>query len=139
MNPENILQIVIIATGIMVLMATVNSLAHRKMTESFCLAWGLIAVILVVAGIILRPTQWSSYMSPMGLLLVILIGFCVIYVAYFMSIKVSELSRRNQELAIQVSLLKQENQVLDDKLERLAEILEKGEKCEEDEKDPVCD
>ena len=136
MNPGNILQIIIIATGIFIEIVTINSLAHRKMTESFCLAWGLIALILIVAGILLRPTEWSSFISPMGLALVIMVGFCAVYVAYFMSTKVSELSRKNQELAIQVSLLSQENQQLAGQLERLAEIVEEGRKGETVEKDP---
>ena len=138
-NSGNILQIIIIVTGIFLLIVTINSLAHRKMTESFCLAWGLIAFILVLAGLFLRPTEWSSFMSPMGLVLVVMIGFCVVYVAYFMSTKVSELSRRNQELAIQVSLLSQENQRIAEQLEQMVIAVEQEQKCEENEKDPICD
>lgn len=135
----NVLQIIIIATGIFLLVVTINSLAHRKMTESFCLAWGLIAFILVLAGLFLRPTELRSFISPMGLVLVVMIGFCVVYVAYFMSTKVSELSRRNQELAIQVSLLSQENQRIMEELERMVIAVEKEQKCEENEKDSICD
>lgn len=109
------------------------------MTESFCLAWGLIALILILAGLSLRPTEWSRYISPMGLMLVVMIGFCVVYVAYFMSTKVSELSRRNQELAIQVSLLRQENQRIMEQLEQMAIAMEQEQKCEDNEKDSVCD
>ena len=138
-NSGNILQIIIIVTGIFLLIVTINSLAHRKMTESFCLAWGLIAFILVLAGLFLRPTEWSSFMSPMGLVLVVMIGFCVVYVAYFMSTKVSELSRRNQELAIQVSLLSQENQRIAAQLEQMVIAVEQEQKCEENEKDSICD
>lgn len=128
-----VLQSIIVATGIILLIVTINSLAHRKMTESFCLAWGLIALILVLAGFFLRPTEWSRYISPMGLIMVVMIGFCVVYVAYFMSTKVSELSRKNQELAIQVSLLRQENQLVMQQLEQLTIAAEKEQACEENE------
>lgn len=138
-NSANVLQIIIIATGIFLLIVTINSLAHRKMTESFCLAWGLIALILVMAGFLLRPTEWIRYMSPMGLMLVVMIGFCVVYVAYFMSIKISELSRRNQELAIQVSLLRQDNQRIAEELEQMTMTVEQEQKCEGNEKDSICD
>lgn len=137
-HPGNVLQIIIISTGILLQVVTINSLAHRKMTESFCLAWGLIGFILVLAGFFLRPTEWIHYISPMGLVFVVMIGFCVVYVAYFMSIKVSELSRRNQELAIQVSLLNQENQHILEQLEQLREAAEKAKQCEENEEDSVC-
>lgn len=138
-NSANVLQIIIITTGIFLLIVTINSLAHRKMTESFCLAWGLIALILVLAGLLLRPTEWIRYMSPMGLMLVVMIGFCVVYVAYFMSTKISELSRRNQELAIQVSLLCQENQQIIEELELVKMAAEQEQKCEGNEKDSICD
>ena len=138
-NSVNVLQIIIIVTGIFLQIVTINSLAHRKMTESFCLAWGLIGLILVLSGLFLRPTEWSSFISPMGLMLVVMIGFCVVYVAYFMSTKVSELSRRNQELAIQVSLLRQENQQIMEQLGQMMVAAENERKCEENEKDSLCD
>ena len=135
----NVLQIIIVATGITLLIVTINSLAHRKMTESFCLAWGLIALILVLAGFFLRPTEWSRYISLMGLVLVVMIGFCVVYVAYFMSTKVSELSRKNQELAILVSLLRQENQLVMEQLEQLTNAVEKEQAREGNEENSDCD
>ena len=112
-----------VVTGLFLLVITTTSLARRKMTESFCLAWGLISLILILAGIILRPAGWSRYLSNMGMVLALMIGFAIIYVAYFLSAKVSELSRKNQELAIQVSLLNQENERV---LERLEELTGKG-------------
>lgn len=122
MQSGSVLQIIMILTGIFLLCSTVTSLARRRMTESFCLAWGLISVIIVVAGICLRPLEWSHYVSTIGLVLIILIGFCVIYVAYFLSAKVSELSRKNQELAMQVSLLNQENERILQRLEQLTDM-----------------
>lgn len=122
MHSGNILQIIMIMTGVFLLIVTTTSLARRRMTESFCLAWGLISGILVVAGIFLRPSEWNHYISTMGMVLVVLIGFCIIYVAYFMSAKVSELSRKNQELAMQVSLLNQENERILERLEQLVDV-----------------
>lgn len=119
MQSGNILQIIMIATGLLLFVVTMNSLARRRMTESFSLAWGLISLILILAGLFLRPSGWSRYLSTMGMVLVVMIGFCVIYVAYFMSVKLSELSRKNQELAIQVSLLNQENERMLARLEEL--------------------
>lgn len=125
MKPGTILQIIMVATGVCLFFITTNSLAKRKMTESFCLAWGLISVVLVLAGLFLRPAGWSRYLSNMGMLLVLMIGYSVLYVAYFLSSKVSELARKNQELAMQVSLLNQENRRIMKQLEQLTR-----EKCE---------
>lgn len=119
MRAGTILQIIMVVTGVGLFFIITNSLAKRKMTESFCLAWGLISVVLILAGIFLRPTGWSYYLSNMGMLLVLMIGYSVIYIAYFLSSKVSELVRKNQELAMQVSLLNQENQHIMKQLEQL--------------------
>lgn len=122
MSQGNILQIIIIITGIFLLCVTTTSLARRKMTESFCITWGLISVMIILAGILLRPVGWSKYVSTLGMILVLIVIFCVIYVAYFLSAKVSELSRKNQELAIQVSLLNQENERILERIEELTGV-----------------
>ncbi len=121
MEPGMILQIIMIVVGIFLLGAVVSSLARRKMTESFCLAWGLVAIIIILAGILLRPAEWNRYISGMGMVLLLMIGFCIVYGAYFMSTKVSELMRKNMELSIQVSLLKHETEEFSKQLKELAE------------------
>lgn len=110
MEPGNLLRIIIILSGGILLCVTLFSLAKRRMTETFCLAWGFVSVIIVLAGILLRPTEWVRYISGMGMILVGIVAFCVVYGAYFISIRVSDLTRRNLELAMQVSLLREENE-----------------------------
>lgn len=121
MEVGNILRIIIIITGVVLLCITVSSLAKRRMTEPFCLTWGLISIIIILAGVLLRPMILNRYISTTGMALVLLLGFCAIYGAYIMSARVSELMRRNLELAMQVSLLNQENEVIKKRLEELAE------------------
>ena len=121
MEVGNILRIIIIITGVVLLGITVSSLAKRRMTEPFCLTWGLISIIIILAGILLRPVILNRYISTTGMALVLLLGFCAIYGAYFMSARVSELMRRDLELAMQVSLLNQEKKMIKKRLEELAE------------------
>lgn len=109
MEPAIVLKVIFFVTGVFMLSITVSSLAKRKMNESFCLAWGIISVAIIVSGVVLNPTQWNHYVSGTGLALILIIFFSVLYAAYFVSLKISELSREKQELAIQVSLLKEEN------------------------------
>lgn len=115
-----ILRIIMIVAGFALLGLSLSSLAKRRMTEPFCLTWGLISVLIILAGILLRPAEWNKYISPTGMLLVLLLGFCLVYGAYFISARVSELMRKNQELAIQVSLLTQENEEIWKQLEKLS-------------------
>ncbi len=115
-----ILRGVIIIVGILLFWLTVLSLAKRKMTETFCLIWGGVSVVVILAGILLRPVLLQNYISTTGMVLVSLVAFCFICGAYFISTMISELTRKNQELAIQVSLLKREN-------EKILGIIEKWE------------
>lgn len=119
----DILRLIIALTGVGIFAATLSSLARRKMTESFCLTWGLMAIIMILGGLFLRPYGIADLISPAGLLMIVIIGFCVIFGAFYITGKVSELTRKNQELAIQVSLINQENQNMLEQLEELQKIL----------------
>lgn len=119
-----VLQIIMIVLGGTLLCETITSLAQRKMTESFCLTWELISVIIILAGCLLRPSGIAEYISVTGLLLVIMIGFCIVFGAHFMSRVVSDLMRKNNELAIQVSLLNQEREEILEQLEDLKKKVE---------------
>lgn len=110
MNSGDVLRYVMIIAGILLMSVTVVSLAKRKMTEPFCLAWGFFSVLILLGGILLRPTGLSNYISTTGLILVILIGALLIAALYFVSRQISDLARKNQELTMQVSLLNQENE-----------------------------
>lgn len=105
-----IIKLVLILTGIVMLCITIGSLAKRKMNESFCLAWFVVSVSVILAGCLVHPVHLMEYISVAGLILLLIIFYGVLYAAYFVSLWISELSRKNQELAIQVSLLNQENE-----------------------------
>lgn len=124
METGDLLRIIVCCAGVVLLGITLSSLAKRRMTEPFCLTWGIISVVLILAGILLRPTLWNSLISFTGMLLVLLLGFSVIYIAFFVSTMVSELMRKNQELAMQVSLLNWEKDQLWKKLEELSKQTE---------------
>lgn len=124
MKTGDLLRVIICCGGVVLLGITMSSLAKRRMTESFCLAWGIISVALILAGILLRPTMWNRYISITGMFLVLLFGFAVIYIAFFLSTRVSELMRKNQELAMQMSLLNWEKDELWKKVEELSGQME---------------
>lgn len=124
MEPGLMLQIIMILTGVFLLCRTISSLARRRMTEPFCLSWGLISITIILAGFLLRPAGWNQYISYTGLVLLLLLLFAALYGAYFISCRVSELMRKSNELAIQVSLLNEEREELKKKTEELAKKLE---------------
>lgn len=119
MEVGDILRICFIAVGIILFSVTLTSLAKRKMTETFCLIWGGVSLLVIFAGIMLRPVLLKNYISIPGLVILSLVGFCIICGAYFLSTMISDLTRKNRELAIQVSLLKRECEKNRERLDKL--------------------
>lgn len=130
-----VLKILVILAGAALAAAALWSLAKRRMTELFCLLWDLIGALMIAAGCLLHPAQWP--LGRDGLLVILLTGFCLLYAAFFLSVHVSELTRRNLELSIQVSLLNAEVEEL-----RHGFMCRSGEKegdTQNYEKNPDCD
>lgn len=119
MTTGALLRVFMIIIGIMLLGATVSSLAKRKMTENVCLAWGVVSVVFILAGILLHPYGISQYISVTGLVLIMIIGVVVLQGTFVISAKISELARKNHELALQVSMLNYENRDILARVEKL--------------------
>lgn len=116
-----IIQILLIAFGTSMLVTSFISLVRRKMSEPVVIPWGIGAIVFIVLGIVIRPDHWREYISPQGLTLVIVIFVCAAYAMYFFSIRITDTMKKNNELAIQVSLLNTEVEELRKKMESLTE------------------
>lgn len=123
-----ILRLFLCAIGAVLLVDVVSSLARRKMTESFALIWGVMALLCVIAGMLVRPVLLNSYISAIGMILIMMAVLCVIVGAYFISLRISELMRKTQELSINVTLLYDENLRLMKQVEELTDKLHEDEK-----------
>ena len=119
----DLMRLILALTGVALFAITLSSLARRKMTESFCLTWGLVALMMIFAGLVLRPYGIAGMLSPTALVVIIVVGYCLIFGSFYITAKVSELTRKNQELAIQISLINQENRVLTDKINEMNKLL----------------
>lgn len=129
------LRLFMIILGVVILSGTIISLARKHLTETFCIAWGVIAAAAIFAGIVLRPTEWSRYMSGNGLSLILLGLSSLLAGAFFVSVRISQLNREVKELAIRVALLDQENAML---LRERGEDTTANETEDYEEKTPVC-
>ena len=119
MTLGDLLTIFLIMMGICLLVMAILSLAKRKMTELFCLAWAIVSVLLVICGILIEPSELERYVSLRILILIFLITVGVVWTLWFISTQLSILMRKNQELAIQISLLNQDSERMLKKLEEL--------------------
>lgn len=124
MASGDLLTIFLIVMGIYFLFMAILSLAKRKMTEPFCLAWAVVAVLIIICGILIDPSELDRYISLRVLIVILLITAGVVWTLWFISTQVSILRRKNQELAMQISLLNQDSEKILKRLEELEKMLD---------------
>ena len=115
------IQILLVAFGLSMFITGIISLVRRKMSEVVVIPWGIGAVIFIILGIVIRPDGWKSYLSVYGLVMIIVIFVVATYAIYFFCIRITENMKKNNELAIQVSILNSEVEELRKKMVVLEE------------------
>lgn len=115
----DVLRLFVIVAGAYMFLKAILSLAKRKMTEPFCLAWAVLSALMILSGILLNPSQLDGYISTRGLILIIMIVSGILWGLWFISTQVSILKRKNQELAMQISLLNNDCEKILRELEKL--------------------
>lgn len=129
-----LLKIFVIVLGCYLLLMALLSLVKRRMTELFCLAWGVLSALMIIAAVLLKPYHLERFISIRTLFMIMTIIIGIVWGMWFISTQVSLLMRKNQELAMQISLLNQDNEKILKELEDLQENLKKN-----DEKNTFCD
>ena len=115
----DVVRLFVIVAGAYMFLKAILSLAKIKMTEPFCLAWVVLSALMILSGILLNPSQLDGYISTRGLILIIIIVSGILWGLWFISTQVSILKRRNQELAMQISLLNNDCEKILRELEKL--------------------
>lgn len=115
----DVLRLFVIVAGAYMFLKAILSLAKRKMTEPFCLAWAVLSALMIFSGILLNPSQLDGYISTRGLILIIIIVSGILWGLWFIGTQVSILKRKNQELAMQISLLNNDCEKILRELEKL--------------------
>ena len=104
-----ILKMMLIVVGIFLLILDLFMYARQKLTDGIGLGWAIVSATFLVSGIADAATYlWNGAKS------VVLFAFAVFVVIilflFKISMAVSVVVVKNQELAMQVSLLNQENE-----------------------------
>lgn len=120
MEMMRVVGIVIIALGVLILTGGFLAYARHRLTESFGMVWGLIAVCLLAVGIVLLVSRQGV---TAACVIAVLLFVLLVMGLFGLSQVVSVLLMKNQELAMQVSLLNQENESI---LQELAAEKEKS-------------
>lgn len=119
MDTELIFRLAMAIYGIILLPISFYALAKKKMTESMGLCWVFAAIFLIIFGIVPGLCAWSRWLSNLELAVLVLFAAGAIMFLFIISSMMSILFMKNQELAMQVSLLNQENERILGELEKL--------------------
>ena len=102
-----IIRILMVGTGILFLVLAFWAYTRQKLNDSMALIWAFVSIALVITGAV--PAV-SKHLSESLLIFMCIICLLLLFLLFKVSKAVSVLSMKNQELAMQVSLLNQENE-----------------------------
>lgn len=110
MSIAAIVRIGISATGFLIMGLTFYLHAVKKLTVNLAVAWEGIGIGLVLVGAIPVLSSWCYLIGKGTVVAMFLVGAVAVWSGYELSVQISSLSLKTQELAMQVSLLNQENE-----------------------------
>lgn len=119
MSTVAIVKFSVILVGIGIMAITFVLHAEKKLTVNLAVTWELLGIAAILSGAVPKFSGWSSRLSLGSLVVLLITAFLVLWGVYQMTIQISSLIMKNQELAIQVSLLNQENERILQELEKL--------------------
>ena len=102
-----IIRILMVGTGILFSVLAFWAYTRQKLNDSMALIWAFVSIALVITGAV--PAV-SKHLSESLLIFMFIICLLLLFLLFKVSKAVSVLSMKNQELAMQVSLLNQENE-----------------------------
>ena len=115
------LRVFLCIVGGLLFLNSVSALAKRRLTETYTILWGGIALIFVITGILIRPVMVLTYISKAAMVLIMLAVVCALTGTFIITCTISDISRKHKEMATQISLLKYENEKLQERIRQLEE------------------
>ena len=120
---------IMIAAGVCLLLLTFFMYSKRRLTDRIALGWALFSIVMIMAGAIPAWSGWSRALALSSYPMVFAMGGLVVLIIFHHSIYLSLLVMKNQELAMHVSLLNQENE---ETIKRLMETEKRIRQLEEE-------
>ena len=111
-----VLCLITVLEGIALLVVDFISFVYQKITVGIELCWSAFAVVLILLGAVPGLSDWRKTIPIEAVPAFLLISLAIIFSFFYLSCAISQLLRKNQELAMHVSLLNQENEIILQKL-----------------------
>lgn len=116
---DNVLRLAVAGMGVLLLGMDFMTLVYRKITESIGLCWFFLGGLLILIAAVPGLNAWVDTVPKEAVPAFLLTGAAFLTAAFYISSLVSQLLRKNQELAMHVSLLNQENESILNELKEL--------------------
>lgn len=113
----------LIAIGVIIMVLSFVLHAKRKLTVNLAVVWEFLGLALILIGAIPIFSSWCHLLARGTVIAMFVVGALALWGSYILCILISDLSMKNQELAMQVSLLNQENELM---LRELKELKNDG-------------
>lgn len=111
----------LIIVGVMIMIMSFVFHAKRKLTVNLAVVWEFLGFALILIGAVPVFSSWCHLLARGTVIAMFVIGALALWGSYILCILISNLSMKNQELAMQVSLLNQENELMLKEIEKLKE------------------
>lgn len=116
-----LMKIGLIIVGVMIMIMSFVFHAKRKLTVNLAVVWEFLGVALILIGAVPVFSSWCHLLARGTVIAMFVVGALALWGSYILCILISNLSMKNQELAMQVSLLNQENELMLKEIEKLKE------------------
>ena len=120
-----VIRLFLIIVGLSFLLLTFLTFITKKISPGMGVLWVLASFVLFVMGFLPVWETWMRLVSRPVTIMVFILGLAFLIGLFLVCLSVSNLLSRNRELAMQVSLLNQENEQILKELERLGGQKEK--------------
>ena len=114
----------LIIVGVMIMIMSFVFHAKRKLTVNLAVVWEFLGFALILIGAVPVFSSWCHLLARGTVIAMFVVGVLALWGSYILCILISNLSMKNQELAMQVSLLNQENELMLKESEKLKETRE---------------
>jgi hypothetical protein len=109
-------------TGFIFLLVVFYQFSRRRLVANISLGWAGFTLQLMLVGAVPSLSAWADIIAPTTFFGLYCLGFFALLGTLLLSISVSKLIMRNHELAMQVSLLNQENTKIRSDLKELMDV-----------------
>ena len=126
----------IAAAGLVLMVVSFLMHSYKKITVNYTVIWELLGIVLILIGCVPVFSEWTKRLASGTGLAFACVGAIFLFEEFRNSVMISQLLLKTREMAMQVSMLNQENERLVNELERISSIVE-GSDEKEEKKDTV--